>query len=141
LQDIERFVETIQSCHTLRNTLQIVTISLPPSTKYFTALNNECGGYRDKTERVILRDHLHSKLTCLCMSLGANIISTYRKSVKCSDFIFSSQVIRLFILRSPLIISFVRSASLPTISVFPPSIYDIHRRIVEAICRHKTQMT
>lgn len=92
----------------------------------------------DKTKRMILRDHLHSKLTWLCITLVANIISSYRKSVKRSDYIFSSQVIRFFILRSPLIVSFVRSANPPTISLFPPSMYDIHRRTVEAICTDRS---
>jgi len=112
-------METIRSCHTLRNTLQIVVILLPPLTKYFSALNYENGGYLDKAECMILRDHHHRKLTCLCITLVANIIRSYRKSVSCSDYIFFNQVIRLFILRRLLMISFVRSASLPTISLFP----------------------
>jgi hypothetical protein len=96
----------------------------------------------DKTERMILRDHFPSKLRWLCIALVANIISSYRKSDMCSDYIFSSRVLRLLILGSPVSISFVRSTNLPTVSVPPPppptSMYDILRRTVEAICRDKS---
>jgi hypothetical protein len=77
LQNIKKCLETIRSCHTLRNTLQIVVILLPILTKYFSALHNESGGYMDKTDRMILRNHLHSKFTYLCNTLVANIINSY----------------------------------------------------------------
>jgi len=137
LQNIKKCLETIRTCHTSRNTLQIVVILLLPLTKYFSALNNENGGYMYKTDRTILRDHLHSKLTWLCITLVANIISGYRKSAKCSDYIFFKSGNEIIHSQKSSRISFVRSANLTTISVFPPGMHDIHRRTVEAICRDK----
>jgi hypothetical protein len=41
LQNMKKCFETIRSCHTLRNTLQIVVMLLSPLTKYFSAMSNE----------------------------------------------------------------------------------------------------